>query len=248
MIKLNTFSITARCERTGQFGVAVSTAIPCVGMLCPFVQSGVGAIATQSFVNPYLGIWGLESLAQGRSAGETLNTLRERDEGFELRQIAIVDAQGGSVAFSGNQCDGWYGHLTGRNYAVAGNMLTGPDTLDAMQDSFRQDAEQPLAQRLVHALAAGQRAGGDKRGKQSAALKVYSTEQYPLVDLRVDDHPDPVTELDRLYRVVERQLLPLMELLPSHAYPAGRLDLDEARRRNLVQAPAAPQVSPSETT
>lgn len=248
MIRLNTFSITARCERTGQLGVAVSTAIPCVGMLCPFVQSGVGAVATQSFVNPYLGIWGLESLAQGRSAEETLSSLRERDEGFELRQIGIVDAEGRSVAFSGDQCDGWYGHLTGQNYAVAGNMLTGPDTLDAMQASFRQDAEQPLAQRLVHALAAGQQAGGDKRGKQSAALKVYSTEQYPLVDLRVDDHPDPVPELERLYRVVERQLLPLMDLLPSRAYPAGRLDPDEARRRSLIHTPATPQVGPSKTT
>lgn len=248
MIKLSTFSITARCEHTGQLGVAVSTAIPCVGMLCPFVQSGVGAIATQSFVNPYLGIWGLENLALGLCAEDTLKKLSERDEGFELRQIAIVDANGESAAFSGNQCDGWYGHLTGRNYAVAGNMLTGPETLEAMQASFCQDTALPLAERLVHALAAGQRAGGDKRGKQSAALRVFSTEQYPLVDLRVDDHPDPVSELDRIYRVVESQLLPLMDLLPSRAYPAGRLDLDEARRRNLVQASSAPPLSPTNTT
>ena len=235
MLKLNTFSITARCERTGQLGVAVSTAVPGVGMLCPFVQAEVGAVATQSFVNPYLGIWGLEYLASGHTAPQTLELLKRRDAGLELRQFAVVDQHGGSAAFSGDQCDGWYGHLTGQNVAIAGNMLTGPETLTAMQDSFLTSEHQPLTERLLGALEAGQHAGGDKRGKQSAALKVFSTEQYPLVDLRVDEHADPVTELLRVYEVAKRMLLPLIAMLPTRAHPEGRFDMNESRSRGLLQ-------------
>ncbi|AFZ69445.1 DUF1028 domain-containing protein [Deinococcus peraridilitoris] len=235
MIQLRTFSITARCERTGHLGIAVATAIPCVGMLCPFVQADVGAVATQSFVNPYLGLWGLELLAQGHRADQVLEQLRQRDEGIALRQIAIVDRHGRSAAFSGDGCDGWYGHLTGDQYAIAGNMLVGPETLDAMQASFVQHPGESLAQRLLLALRTGQLAGGDKRGKQSAALKVFSTEQYPLVDIRVDDHHDPVNDLQRVYDVVKQQLLPFMDMLPTHANPTGHLDLAEARKRGLVQ-------------
>ncbi|MDX2004838.1 MAG: DUF1028 domain-containing protein [Meiothermus sp.] len=234
-MKLNTFSITARCERTGQLGVAVSTAVVGVGSLCPFVQSGVGAVATQSFVNPYLGIWGLEYLAQGHSAQETLELLKTRDPGLPMRQFAVVDTKGGSAAFSGKGCDGWYGHLTGPNYAVAGNMLVGSATLEAMQQSFVSTADLSLAERLLRALDAGQKAGGDKRGKQSAALKVYSTEQYPLLELRVDEHPDPVTELLRVYGVAEQNLIPLLGMLPTLANPAGAFDLEDARRRGLLQ-------------
>lgn len=235
MVKLNTFSITGRCENTGHLGIAVSTAVPGVGMLCPFVQAEVGAVATQSFVNPYLGIWGLEYLAQGRSASETLELLKHRDEGLHLRQFAIVDRHGGSAAFSGHGCDGWYGHLTGHNFAIAGNMLVGSATLEAMQESFALSADAPLVERLLDALQAGQDAGGDKRGKQSAAVKVYSTEQYPLVDLRVDEHRDPVPELRRVYAVAKESLLPLIGMLPSLAHPAGLFDMEESRKRGLLQ-------------
>lgn len=235
MVKLNTFSITARCKRTGELGVAVSTAVPGVGMLCPFVQAGVGAVATQSFVNPYLGIWGLEYLAQGYSAPETLERLKGRDEGLALRQFAVVDRHGGSAAFSGAGCDGWSGHLTGQDFAVAGNMLVGAETLQAMQESFAHSEDLPLVERLLEALQAGQDAGGDKRGKQSAAVKVYSTEHYPLVDLRVDEHADPVPELRRVYSVAKEKLLPLIGMLPSLAHPAGLFDMNESRRRGLLQ-------------
>ena len=235
MLKLNTFSITARCERTGQLGIAVSTAVPGVGMLCPFVQADVGAVATQSFVNPYLGIWGLEYLANGNTATRTLELLKQRDAGLELRQFAIVDRHGGSAAFSGDGCDGWYGHLTGHNVAIAGNMLTGSETLAAMQASFPTSEQQPLAERLLEALVAGQQAGGDKRGKQSAAVKVFSTEQYPLVDLRVDEHADPVAELVRVYGVAKQSLLPLIAMLPTHAHPTGQFDMAEARSRGILQ-------------
>jgi uncharacterized Ntn-hydrolase superfamily protein len=237
MLALNTFSITARCEQTGQLGIAVSTAVPGVGMLCPYVQSGVGAVASQSFVNPYLGIWGLEYLAQGRTAGETLDYLKTKDPCLELRQFAIVDSTGGSAAFSGKGCDGWYGHLTGSNYAIAGNMLVGAETLEAMQESFQQTAAPglPLVERLLMALEAGQKAGGDKRGKQSAAVKVHGAELYPLVELRVDEDPDPVYELLRVYGVAKETLLPLLAMLPTLTNPAGSFDLEDIRRRGLLQ-------------
>lgn len=236
-MKINTFSITARCALTGQLGVAVSTKVPAVGMLCPFVESNVGAIATQSFVNPYLGLWGLEYLRQGHSAEETLDLLAARDPGIQYRQLGIVDRHGCSAAFSGNQCDGWYGHRTGSQYAVAGNMLVGEDTVAAMEESFCATEGQgiPLAERLLMALDAGQRAGGDKRGRQSAALKVYGQEAYPLLDLRVDEHLDPVAELIRVYAVAQEALVPLLNMLPTYDTPAGRFDREESRRKGLLQ-------------
>ncbi len=236
-MKINTFAITARCGRTGQLGVAVSTKVPAVGMLCPFVENNVGAVATQSFVNPYLGLWGLGYLRQGYSAEETLDLLAARDPGIQYRQLGIVDRQGRSAAFSGNQCDGWYGHRTGPNYAVAGNMLVGEDTVAAMEESFRATEGQriQLAERLLMALDAGQRAGGDKRGRQSAALKVYGLEAYPLLDLRVDEHLDPVAELIRVYAVAQESLVPLLNMLPTYDTPAGRFDMEESRRKGLLQ-------------
>lgn len=235
MIRLNTFSIAARCERTGQLGVAVSTRVPAVGMLCPFVASHVGAIATQSFVNPYLGIRGLQFLEKGHSAEETLDYLHTLDAGMAWRQIGIVDAKGGSISFSGDSCDGWYGHRTGADYAIQGNMLVGEDTLRAMEDSFLSTFEAPLAERLLHALLAGQDAGGDKRGRQSAAVKVYQDEEYPLLDLRVDEHADPVPELRRVYEVAKQTLLPLISMLPTKTHPNGLFDVEESRKRGLLQ-------------
>lgn len=235
MIKLTTFSITARCHRTGQLGVAVATAVPAVGMLCPFVASGVGAVATQSFVNPYLGIWGLQYMAGGDSAEAALERLRTADPGIEYRQLGIVDARGGTAAFSGDHCDTWYGQRTGPNYSVAGNMLIGPETLEAMEASFRTSSQLSLAERLLLALQAGQDAGGDKRGRQSAAVKVHGDEVYPLIDLRVDEHLDPVPELRRIYEVAKESLIPLIQMMPTRDYPQGRFDMDESRRRGLLQ-------------
>ncbi|OLZ10223.1 DUF1028 domain-containing protein [Sulfobacillus thermosulfidooxidans] len=234
-MKLNTFSITARCPETGQLGIAVSTKVPAVGMLCPFIESGVGAIATQSFVNPYLGIWGLQYMRQNHTAVETLEFLKRQDPGIEYRQLGIVDRSGISVGFSGSACDTWFGHRNGPNYVVAGNMLVSEDTILAMEESFLQTQGLSLAERLLKALMAGQQAGGDKRGKQSAALKVYGSEAYPLLDLRVDEHPEPVTELWRIYTVAQESLVPLIAMLPTHDTPAGRFDFEESRRRGLLQ-------------
>jgi uncharacterized Ntn-hydrolase superfamily protein len=235
VVKLNTFSITARCERTGQFGVAVSTKVAAVGMLCPFARAGTGAIATQSFVNPYLGIWGLDLLEEGREAEEVKNVLLERDPDPAKRQFAVVDRWGNAVAHTGEESDTWRGHHTGENFAVAGNMLVGEETLTSMARSFEGTVDAPLVERLLLALQAGQDAGGDKRGRQSAAVKVVDTEAYPYLDLRVDDHADPVPELWRVYEVAQESLIPLLSMMPTREDPAGNFDLEEARSKGLLQ-------------
>lgn len=220
-MKYNTFSITARCSRTGELGVAVSTKFIAVGALCVFVKNNVGAIASQAYINPQLGISGLDYMAAGHSAHETLEYLKGLDAGIEFRQVGIVDSNGESAAFTGDECDTWRGHLTGSNYALAGNMLVGAQTLTAMRESFESDDSQPLSKRLLLALSAGEAAGGDKRGRQSAALKVYGSQSFPILDLRVDEHPDPVAELRRVYGVAEEILIPLIDSLPTPDAEAG---------------------------
>src|SRR5699024_3657230 len=235
MMNLNTFSITARCARTNQFGVAVSTAVPGVGGLCPYAKAGVGAIASQSFVNPLIGINGLTYLEEGLSADDVLERVLEEDPVPELRQVAIVDSEGLSTAYTGEKSDTWKGHMTGENYAIAGNMLVGEETLQAMKDSFIASEKLPLSERLLQAVEAGQAAGGDKRGKQSATLYVVDKQPYPIVDLRVDEHKDPVTELRRVYSVAEEQLFPFVQSLPTKENPGGTFDLEEQRKLGLLQ-------------
>jgi uncharacterized Ntn-hydrolase superfamily protein len=235
MVKLNTFSITARCEQTGQFGVAVSTAVPAVGMLCPFAVTGAGAVATQSWVNPYLGIWGLELLSEGKEAEEVKDVLLERDPDPAKRQFAVVDRWGDAAAHTGEESDRWRGHITGDNFAVAGNMLVGEETLQDMAATFQSTQDKPLVERLLLALQAGQDAGGDKRGRQSAAVKVVGEEEYPYLDLRVDEHADPVRELWRVYEVAQQDLLPLISMMPTKENPAGNFDLEEAQRKGILQ-------------
>lgn len=225
---LNTFSISARCTRNGMLGVVVSTAVPGVGGICPYVKPGVGAISTQSWVNPYLGIDGLELLEQGLSAEAALKKLTDEDPGRAVRQLGIVDAQGGSAAWTGEDCVPWAGHHTAENLSCQGNMLTGPETVDAMVAAFEAAAALELPERLLAALEAAQAAGGDKRGKQSAALKVYHEELYPLVDLRVDEHRFPVAELRRVFEVARHQYRPFMDGLPKRKDPVGSLSEDVA--------------------
>ncbi|MGI9415143.1 MAG: DUF1028 domain-containing protein [Hyphomicrobiales bacterium] len=196
---LNTFSISARCARTGMLGVAVSTAVPGVGGICPFVRPGVGAVSTQAWVNPYLGIDAIELLSAGKSAEETLKTLVDADPGRAVRQLGVVDSAGRSAAWTGDECVPWAGHRTAPDVSVHGNMLVGAETVDAMFDAFAATAEDDLHERLVKVLEAGQAAGGDKRGKQSAAMVVFDRESYPYIDLRVYEHFDPVGELRRVY-------------------------------------------------
>jgi uncharacterized Ntn-hydrolase superfamily protein len=220
---LTTFSIAARCARTGRLGVAVSTAVPGVGAICPFVRPGVGAIATQSWVNPYLGIDGLALLAEGQGAEAALKTLIDADPGRAVRQLGIVDNQGGSAAWTGGECVPWCGHRTGPDYAVQGNMLVGESTVTAMAEAFTGTAALDLPERLLVALEAGQRAGGDKRGRQSASLRVFDREEYPYLDLRVDEHRHPVAELRRVFEVARHQLLPFVGGMPTRENPLGQL-------------------------
>src|SRR5918993_3209226 len=146
-IELNTFSIAARCPRTGMLGVAVSTAVPGVGGICPFVREGVGAVATQSWVNPYLGIDGLELLARGVPAGEVLQGLVDADPGREVRQLGVVDREGRSRSWTGKDCVGWCGHEVGENFAAQGNMLTGEAVVAAMVEAFRRTEALELPER-----------------------------------------------------------------------------------------------------
>lgn len=224
-----TFSIAARCPETGMVGVAVSTALLCVGQLVPFPRAGVGAIATQSFVNPYLGLRGLDYLAEGTDAAAVRNRLAEEDAGRTLRQFSVVDRDGNSAAYTGADCVLWCGHRTGNGYAVAGNMLVGEETVTAMADAYEAARDQPFGERLMLALEAGQAAGGDKRGRQSAAMKVMDTEDYPTIDLRVDDHPDPVVELRRLWGLYNQGFGEVMGMMSTKAHPTGLWNLEELR-------------------
>ncbi len=186
-MQLNTFSIAARCPRTGMVGVAVSTAVPAVGALCPHVRPGIGAVTTQAWVNPYLGFQAIASLELGRDAADTLERILSGDDSRSVRQIGVVDGQGKAASWTGPDCTPWCGHVTGPGYAIQGNMLTGPEVVAAMERSFLASEASELAERLILTLEAAQAVGGDKRGKQSASVLVYHREDYPWVDLRVDD-------------------------------------------------------------
>ena len=223
MIELNTFSVAARCARTGMLGVAVSTAVPAVGGICAFIKPGIGAIATQSWVNPYLGIDGLKLLDSGLSAEATLARLIEQDPGRDVRQLGIVDASGRAAAHTGNDCVAWAGHITGDGFSVQGNMLVSSATVEKMAAAAEGSAAFDLPERLMLVLEAGQAAGGDKRGKQSAALKVYNREEFPWFDIRVDEHRNPVAELRRVFEIASKQLLPFTKGMPSRNDPLGAI-------------------------
>jgi uncharacterized Ntn-hydrolase superfamily protein len=200
-----TFSIIARDPESGAFGVAVSTAVPAVGAMVPHVRPGVGAIATQSYTNVRLGIEGLRLLEAGLGPEAALTALLAEDAEAPLRQAAGIDARGRVFAYSGDQCVDWYGHRTGEHYSVQGNMLVGKETVNAMAEAF-EASHGHLANRLLKALEAGQAAGGDKRGRESAALLVapFGPETWGKIDIRVDLHADPVAELRRIFDEMRR--------------------------------------------
>ena len=222
-MQLNTFSIVARCPRTGRVGGAVSTAVPAVGAICPFVQPGAGAVASQSWANPYLALDALALMAGGAAAQAALDQVLSGDGGRALRQVGVVDATGRSAAWTGDDCTPWCGHRTGDGYAAQGNMLAGEAVVTGMETAFLDAADSGLEERLIRALEAGQAAGGDKRGKQSAALKIYGREAYPWLDLRVDDHPAPVAELRRVLGVAMLQLRPFVDAMPTREGAAATM-------------------------
>ncbi len=207
-----TFSIVGRDPETGDLGIAVQSKFLAVGAVVPWAKAGVGAIATQSYANTSYGPNGLALLAEGKSARETMDALTAGDEQAEQRQAGIVDAQGRSATFTGTGCYRWAGGMSGPNFAAQGNILVGPETVAALAETFQQ-AKGPLWHRLVQTLAAGQRAGGDSRGQESAALLVvravggYGGFNDRMIDLRVDDHPAPIDELARLVSLYELYFL-----------------------------------------
>jgi uncharacterized Ntn-hydrolase superfamily protein len=221
-LNLTTFSITARDSENGTLGVAVSTKVPAVGSLCPFIRYGAGAVSTQAWVNPALGPLILDRLEAGENAAQALEHVMAAETDADLRQVGVVDCKGMSAAYTGHTTDAWAGHKSGKNYSVQGNMLVGEETLAAMEQAIvRNPAGQTLGERLLQALEAGQAAGGDRRGRQSAALIVRGPQVFPLVDLRVDEHNDPVRELRRIYEVAKVELFPFIEALPTPENPKG---------------------------
>lgn len=221
VIELNTFSIAAREGETGAFGVAVATARPSVGSLVPWV-SLKGAVATQARVNTELGRQGLLLLGEGVPVDVALSSLLWKDRDREIRQVHGLDGER-AFCHTGAECVPWCGHEEGPDFTVAGNMLAGPDVIAAMAGTFRKSAGE-LSSRLLLALEAGQAAGGDKRGKQSAALLVASLEPRMYHNLRVDDHGDPVGELRRIYElVVEHSRQIEREYGPAAARLFGRV-------------------------
>jgi uncharacterized Ntn-hydrolase superfamily protein len=200
-----TYSICACDLRVGQWGVATQSKFLAVGSVVPWAAPQVGAIATQSYANPRYGPEGLELLREGLSADEVVARLTAADDDRALRQLGVVDGQGGAATFTGAECHAWAGGRIGPGYAAQGNILVSGDTVDALAETFEATAGRPLAERLVDCLDAAEAAGGDSRGRQSAALLVverdggYASLSDTLVDLRVDDHPDPLVELRRIY-------------------------------------------------
>ena len=202
-----TYSIAACDLDAGQWGVATQSKFLAVGSVVPWAEPHVGAIATQAYANPRYGPDGLRLLREGRSARDVADGLTAGDEGRDHRQLGVVDAKGGSATFTGDECMDWAGGIAGEGFAAQGNILVSEATVTALADTFAANAGRPLADRLIECLAAAQAAGGDRRGQQSAALLVverdggYAGLSDTLVDLRVDDHPDPIGELARLHRI-----------------------------------------------
>jgi uncharacterized Ntn-hydrolase superfamily protein len=232
-----TYSIAACDVEAGQWGVATQSKFLAVGSVVPWALPGVGAIATQAYANPRYGPDGLRLLAEGLSATEVVARLTDADDGRSDRQLGVVDARGSGATYTGSDCMDWAGGLAGPGFAAQGNILVGEETVAALATTFTATDGRPLAERLLECLAAAQAAGGDRRGQQSAALLVverdggYAGLSDSLVDLRVDDHLEPVAELARLYEM--------------HALLFGKtpreewVDVDDELRSELTERLAA---------
>ncbi|WP_424987110.1 DUF1028 domain-containing protein [Microbulbifer sp. S227A] len=238
-----TWSIIARDPADGAIGIAVASRFFACGAMVPYVGSR-SAVASQAFCNPVWGTEGRDRLQAGECAGAVLADFVKRDAGQAIRQCHMMDAEGHFVAHTGDDCTGWAGHLIGDGFSVAGNMLAGPQVIKATAQAMRRHADRPLPQRLLAAMRAGEEAGGDKRGKQAAGLVVHHGEAHPWLDLRVDDHGDPLTELERLLDVAgERYLFVADEMpgarrfsgLPTRAALDARIEAEYDRRLRAGQ-------------
>ncbi len=211
-------------DTDGHFGVAIASRFFSVGALCVHTRSAVGALCTQALMNPLYGSSGIELLVSGLAPDEVVRRLVDADGGCEHRQLHVMGVDGRAAAHTGGQCVAWCGHQVFEDFSVAGNMLAGPQVLDATAQTFIATAGRPLAERLIEAMQAGEAVGGDKRGKQAAALRIHAGEVYPELDLRVDDHAEPLSELQRLYDVSLDRFQPFVSCLASKRDPVGLTD------------------------
>jgi uncharacterized Ntn-hydrolase superfamily protein len=219
-----TWSIIARDHATGQLGIAVATRFFAAGARVPHIAAGFGGIATQALTNPYYGIDGVKLLRQGRKPRDIVDSLTAADPGRESRQVHIMDADGRIAAHTGRECLAWCGHIEGTGFSTAGNMLAGAGVLHETARAYTENEQLPFARRLIAALRAGEAAGGDKRGKQSAALLIHGDEEWSDLDLRVDDHSDPLGELERLEQVSRERWVHFRKYVPTRRNPAGITD------------------------
>ena len=239
-----TWSILAR-DASGRLGVAIASRFFAVGALCVHTRRGVGALATQALMNPLYGPAGLALLSAGRSAPEVVGTLTAADAGRAQRQVHVLPAVGAGAAHTGAGCIDWCGHEVFDGFSVAGNMLAGPQVLAATAQAYLQADGLPLAERLLAAMAAGEAAGGDKRGKQAAALRIHGDQDYPQLDIRVDDHAEPIVELQRLYAKSLERFQAFVACLAGRHDPVGLTDRTEIEAR-IAAAHAAFHAAPHE--
>ncbi len=221
-----TWSIVTHDAASGAFAVAVATCNFAVGASVPHVRAGVGAVASQSFSNRYLGPAILDAMARGLSPEEAVAGAVASDAGRGLRQVHAIDRHGRTAAWTGGNCVMWCGHRSGPAVSVAGNMLAGEAVVADTLAAFLAGGAMKLPERMLAGLQAGQRAGGDARGQQSAAMRLVTTEDFPDLDIRADDSPAPLDELDRLLRIWRRDREPGLLTNPRKADPAGLIDLD----------------------
>jgi uncharacterized Ntn-hydrolase superfamily protein len=221
-----TWSLIARDSATGAFGIAIATRFFAVGALCPHGDGGIGALATQALINPTYGPRGLRLLRAGVSVQGVVQELTLSDPGRAARQLHVQDATGSIAAHTGDDCVPWCGHAIHEGFSVAGNMLAGPEVLAETAHVYAARGDLPFPRRLIAALKAGEAAGGDKRGRQSAALKIFTTEEYPALDIRVDDHADPLAELERLEAVSRERFVHFARFLATRDSPGGVWDRD----------------------
>jgi uncharacterized Ntn-hydrolase superfamily protein len=221
-----TWSIVAHDPNSDAFAVAVATKAFAVGASCPFVRAGVGAVSTQSMTNRYLGPAILDAMARGLPAEAAIEGALAGDEGRGIRQVHAVDRFGRAAAWTGDNCVEWCGNVSAGGISVAGNMLAGERTIAATLDAWKASQSLAMPDRLMTAMLAGEAAGGDRRGKQSAAMLMVTTEDFPDLNLRVDDHREPLQELRRLLAIWQREGVPRLGTAPSRANPSGLTDLD----------------------
>jgi uncharacterized Ntn-hydrolase superfamily protein len=219
-----TWSIIFHEKATGRIGIAVATRFFAVGARVPHIEPGKGAVCTQALTNPLYGPRGRQLIRDGIGAADLVRLLTAPDDGREHRQLHVLGADGRFAARTGAECVPWCGHWIGEHFSVAGNMLAGPEVVSETVRVLREQAALPLPQRLIAAMKAGEAAGGDMRGKQSAALVIYGREEYSELDLRVDDHAEPLQELARLEAVSREHWARFRAFLPSRDNPAGIFD------------------------